>query len=55
MGVVRYQSINLHELKASTAINYHNASLAYLIPLSADASHVTDEDLLMAAVILTIP
>ena len=51
-GIVRYQGVNLHELKASTAINYHNASLAYLIPLSADASHVTDENLLMAAVIL---
>ena len=51
-GVVRYQGISLHALKASTAINYHNASLAYLIPLSADTSHVTDENLLMAAVVL---
>ena len=51
-GTIRYQGINLRELKASTAINYHNASLAYLIQLSADSRHVTDEDLLMAAVIL---
>src|ERR1700760_1102700 len=51
-GMIRYQDVNLRELKASTAINYHNASLAYLIQLSTDSRHVTDEDLLMASVIL---
>ncbi|OBT87766.1 hypothetical protein VE02_03109 [Pseudogymnoascus sp. 03VT05] len=51
-GVVEYQGIPLYNLTSETAIQYHNAVLAYLIELSKDAKHVRDKDLLAAAVIL---
>ncbi|OBT81366.1 hypothetical protein VE02_10173 [Pseudogymnoascus sp. 03VT05] len=51
-GVVEYQGIPLYNLTSETAIQYHNAVLAYLIELSKDAEHVRDKDLLTAAVIL---
>ncbi|OBT96568.2 hypothetical protein VE01_05322 [Pseudogymnoascus verrucosus] len=51
-GVVEYQGIPLYNLTSETAIQYHNAVLAYLIELSKDAEHVRDKDLLAAAVIL---
>lgn len=51
-GVVEYHGIPLYNLTPETAIQYHNAVLAYLIELSKDAEHVRDKDLLAAAVIL---
>lgn len=49
---MEYQGIPLYNLTSETAIQYHNAVLAYLIELSKDAEHVRDKDLLAAAVIL---
>lgn len=49
---MEYHGIPLYNLTPETAIQYHNAVLAYLIELSKDAEHVQDENLLAAAVIL---
>lgn len=50
--MVRYENVLLPRLTEGTALQYHNACIAYLIKLSADPEHVRDENLLAAAVIL---
>lgn len=51
-GTIKYAGTRLPNLTANTAIEYHNAVLAYLIPLSTDPVEVGNEDLLAAAVVL---
>lgn len=51
-GVIKYEGIRLPNLTTKTAIEYHNACIAYLIELSNDPEHVQDESLLAAAIVL---
>lgn len=51
-GIIEYKGVRLPNLTANTAIEYHNACIAYLIELSNHPEHMQDEDLLAAAVIL---
>jgi hypothetical protein len=51
-GTIKYAGTRLSTLTGNTALEYHNATLAYLIPLSTDPLEVGNEDLLAAAVVL---
>jgi hypothetical protein len=51
-GTIKYAGTRLPNLTANTAIEYHNAVLAYLIQLSTDPIEVGNEDLLASAVVL---
>ncbi len=51
-GIIEYEGIKLPNLTTRTAIEYHNACIAYLMELASDPEHVQDESLLAAAVIL---
>jgi hypothetical protein len=49
---ISYNGLLLPDLKAETAIEYHNKCINHLVSLSGHAKDVIDEDLLAAAVIL---
>ena len=51
-GVITYKGIRLPNLTANTAIEYHNACIAYLLEVSHYPEHMHDENLLATAVLL---
>lgn len=51
-GTIKYAGTRLPNLTSNSAIEYHNAVLAYLIQLSTDPVEVGNEDLLASAVVL---
>jgi hypothetical protein len=51
-GTIKYAGTKLPNLTANSAIEYHNAVLAYLIQLSTDPVEVGNEDLLASAIVL---
>lgn len=51
-GSIKYAGTRLPNLTANSAIEYHNAVLAYLIQLSTDQNEVGNEDLLASAIVL---
>lgn len=51
-GMIEYEGIQLPGLTQNTAIEYHNACIAYFIELSNCPEYFQDENLLAAAIIL---